>query len=944
MHSKNFLLLLTLLVSINTFAQKEMPRLIEGYIFDTFTNSHIPDVKVSVLRADSTLVAEAEIETGRLKSSARKDTRFSVFFVEQKGDSKDYILKVEHPQYKTLFLPFTTKKYGRQVQISFPDVFMQRDNGLRESLLDEVQVTATKVKLYHKGDTLVFNADAFNVPDGSMLDALVKQLPGTELKPNGEIYVEGRKIDNLLLNGKDFFRGRNKLMLENLPYYTVQQIKVYDKMTDKAVALNDEAAPKDYVMDVNLKKEYSTGYMANVEAGGGDHGTYLARLFGLRFSNHARMTLLGGSNNTNVSSDVNYQGEFDNRLADHQGVTTKHYAEFDWLLEQKKWKNDLQASYNNSKKESGQLSNSEMFHGQTGSTYALGSSSNLLKDQQIAFRNDYSLNAPFWLESNTAFTYRGSKATEEEQKGNAFSDVWRTRQTALLDSLLQIGMPVNAYGVQNVTSRLYSKSPDYLNAGQVLNYAGNLPNGDILDVKASVNYSSTEYDATRGERYIFYAPSEGLINKNEAITGGIKDLTYNTHLIYKMKNLWLADWTVFADYQFGLRKDHENIMNTDLMMLDEQNSHNYRTRDNFWSLGLTYDRTKWMKDSDTDYFEFSLNLPVNAKNRNTDYHRSLLDTTALQHYIFFEPAVKLEMRKGKNVVELTSDYSHSMPSVTQLITLPLTSDRINTYMGNANLKPSSTLNISLQDKKSLRNSYFLMRNRLAFSKSFNQIVNSYSYNPANGTNTFMPENVNGTWNITYENYYWNALDKDRRWILKWDFTTRYAENPNYLVSSSSLGQERSNNRMLSLDLPLSISYTYKDFECVFGGRVNWKHAFNNTSQVAYSNAQEYAAELGIKKRLFWNIYLDNTLTVLKRNGYFSDDLNKAQVEWDINLTKSILKDRLTLRFTALDLLRQRSNLTYVVNDQGVSEIQQTKLPGYVLLTASYKMHKNPKKK
>lgn len=48
--------------------------------------------------------------------------------------------------------------------------------------LKEIVVTATKVKFYNKGDTLVFNADAFELAEGSMLDALVSQLPGVELK------------------------------------------------------------------------------------------------------------------------------------------------------------------------------------------------------------------------------------------------------------------------------------------------------------------------------------------------------------------------------------------------------------------------------------------------------------------------------------------------------------------------------------------------------------------------------------------------------------------------------------------------------------------------------------------------------------------------------------------------------------------------------------------
>lgn len=58
--------------------------------------------------------------------------------------------------------------------------------------LDEVVVKATRLKFYYKGDTLVYNADAFKLPDGSMLDALIRQLPGVTMTDNGVIYVNGK--------------------------------------------------------------------------------------------------------------------------------------------------------------------------------------------------------------------------------------------------------------------------------------------------------------------------------------------------------------------------------------------------------------------------------------------------------------------------------------------------------------------------------------------------------------------------------------------------------------------------------------------------------------------------------------------------------------------------------------------------------------------------------
>ena len=116
-----------------------------------------------------------------------------------------------------------------------------------------------------RGDTLVYDAAAFELANGSMLDALVAQLPGAELK-NGQIKVNGKHIESLMINGEDFFAGTPKVALENLPAYTVKNIKVYDRAANDAYlrrrATNGKKLPNEdehMVMDVQLKKAYSTG-------------------------------------------------------------------------------------------------------------------------------------------------------------------------------------------------------------------------------------------------------------------------------------------------------------------------------------------------------------------------------------------------------------------------------------------------------------------------------------------------------------------------------------------------------------------------------------------------------------------------------------------------------------------------------------------------------------
>ena len=176
--------------------------------------------------------------------------------------------------------------------------------------LGEVTVKATKVKIYTRGDTVVYNADAFQLAEGSMLDALIRQLPGVELKDDGRILVNGRYVENLLLNGEDFFKGEPSVMLENLPAYAVKDVKVYDKDGKLSEFLGRKTGDEELVMDVRLKREYSVGWLANAEGAYGTEERYRARLFGLRFTPHTRFSAFANVNNMNENRQPGYNGEW----------------------------------------------------------------------------------------------------------------------------------------------------------------------------------------------------------------------------------------------------------------------------------------------------------------------------------------------------------------------------------------------------------------------------------------------------------------------------------------------------------------------------------------------------------------------------------------------------------------------------------------------------------
>lgn len=195
-------LLFTLVCSLSLSAQKKVPKLrIWQPVYEELSSQPIEGVMCYLLNAsDSTVVKTCKGNVGN-----RNGRNTTLIWMDSIVAGK-YIIKLEAEGYETKYIDWELKPFSKYVdKYEFPKPFYMRKQRKREQELSGVVVKATKVKMFYKGDTLVYNADAFETAEGSMLEELIKQLPGTQLKPGGEIVVNGRRVDELLLNGKDFF-------------------------------------------------------------------------------------------------------------------------------------------------------------------------------------------------------------------------------------------------------------------------------------------------------------------------------------------------------------------------------------------------------------------------------------------------------------------------------------------------------------------------------------------------------------------------------------------------------------------------------------------------------------------------------------------------------------------------------------------------------------------
>ena len=82
--------------------------------------------------------------------------------------------------------------------------------------LDEVVIFANKNPIFFRGDTLVYVADSFKVSDNAVVEDLLKKLPGISVDENGAMTSQGQDIEQVLVDGDEFFGSDPTIATKNL--------------------------------------------------------------------------------------------------------------------------------------------------------------------------------------------------------------------------------------------------------------------------------------------------------------------------------------------------------------------------------------------------------------------------------------------------------------------------------------------------------------------------------------------------------------------------------------------------------------------------------------------------------------------------------------------------------------------------------------------------------
>lgn len=274
---KNTLLVLLLLVAISTFGQVT----IQGVVTDSLNQKLELANVVAINEATSGLEAYGI-------TNANGEYKLEL------GKNGTYKLQISYVGMKTFEETITTKESD----------IVKNCVLIPENALDEVElIYEMPVKI--QGDTIVYNADSFQNGTERKLEDILEKLPGVEINEDGQIEVEGKVVNKLMVNGKDFFDGDTKLASKNIPSKAVDKIQVLRNYSEVGQLSGVTNNSDNVALNIKLKEGKESFWFGTVTAGAGaspDNELYVVQPKLFYYSPKYSLNFLGDLNNTGEAS------------------------------------------------------------------------------------------------------------------------------------------------------------------------------------------------------------------------------------------------------------------------------------------------------------------------------------------------------------------------------------------------------------------------------------------------------------------------------------------------------------------------------------------------------------------------------------------------------------------------------------------------------------------
>ena len=929
---RRFILLTAALVmAVMTFAQ----RTVTGKVVEQ-------DTQEAVIQATAALLSGEKVV-----ANAVTNTNGGFSIVAPRDGS--YTLKVTYVGFKTYSKKITIKDgkdyHAGTIKIE-PDAIM----------LKGATVTAHASKVTLKADTFVYNAAAFRTPEGSVVEELVRRLPGAEVGDDGTIKINGKEVKKILVDGKEFMTGDTKTAMKNLPTNIIDRIKAYDKQSDLARVSGIEDGEEETVLDFGVKPGMNRGVMVNADLAAGTEHRYAGRIFGGVMRNDMKVFLMTNANNTN---DMGFPGGGGGGRwgAGRQGLNAMKMVGANLNYEKTdKFKLDGSIRWNHSDGDVFSKSNVENFFGETTSSWDNSISQRYSRSNQwnaqmrLEWQPDSMTNIMFRPNAR----YNSNDGEETNRSATFAQNPYNFAEDPLaeIQSLIDKGITKN-YSLSDGISYSDTKS-----VGGMLQINRRLNNkGRNITVQLNGNWSEgTSKSITNNYIYLF-TTNDTTITNRYSLTPEDR-WSYSVRASYS-EPLWRQVYLQFSyTYNYSYTKSDRlmySLTGVDYSTFIPQ----YRNWDAY--ISMLPNRLDTYKDEDLSRYseyknynhtlELMLRVVRKSYNLNVGFQVLPQKTHFIQNYQGLHadtvrtvtnvtPTVDFRWKKSQTgQLRFTYRGRTQQPSMSDLLDIVDDSNPLRITRGNPGLKPSFTQNFNL-----FYNDYFQKHQRAVmtfvnFSTTSNSVSNKTTLNTETGGTITRPENINGNWNGNLGFMFNTAIDSAGYFNVNTFTNLNYNHRVGYVSVDQLSDSQKSVTKQLGIGERLAASYRNDWLEVELNGSLNYTHS---RSELQPSNNLDtwqfsYGGMVGVTAP--WGTALTTNLNMQSRRGYTDNSMNTNELIWNAQLSQSFLKgNALTVSLQLYDILRQQSTVSSIMTASQRSDTEYNAVTSYAMLHVIYRLN------
>ena len=931
-------LLLIVITVMLTVLSVHAQRVVSGKVIEQDTQDAVIQATASILAGEK-VVANAVTNTdGAFRISVPNDGSFT--------------LKITYVGFKTYTKKFTLKDgkgYNAGTISLAPDAIM----------LKGATVTARASKVTLKADTFVYNATAFRTPEGSVVEELVKRLPGAEVSDDGTIKINGKEVKKILVDGKEFMVGDTKTAMKNLPTNIIDRIKAYDQKSDLARVSGIDDGEEETVLDFGIKAGMNKGVMVNADLAAGTKNRYAGRIFGGVMQNDFKVFLMTNANNTN---DMGFPGGGGGGRwgGGRQGLTANKMTGVNLNYENTgKLKLDGSVRWNHSDGDAFSKRTSETMFSATNSQFGNSISQNFTRSNnwnaqmRLEWTPDSMTNIMFRpnLRFNSNDGDNGS--TEASFNANPYDNKAIVNPLDQLDELTNI--------LLNDRSQTNVSYSDSKNVNGMLQFNRRLSNnGRNITVQLNAGWSdgtSKQISNSLIQYYTLGVLTNDSTTRRYSITP-TKNWNYSARITYSEPILPRTYLQFSYQYQYRFQKSDRGTY--DFSKIDPVAAWNggYRSWDEYLNqFGRITSLDPYRDDSQSRYSEYQnyihtaevmLRIVRNSYTFNVgvqmvpqkshfiqDFKGIHADTT--RTVTNFAPTMDFRWKKSQTgQLRFTYRANTSQPSMSDLLDIEDNTDPLNVTRGNPGLKPSFRQNFNL-----FYNDYFQKHQRAVmtfvnFTTTSNSIANKITLLEGGGRMS-RPENVNGNWNANVGFMFNTAIDSAGYFNVNTFTNFGYVHNVGFVNDGKS--DAKSVTKTTTVMERLAASYRNDWLEIELNGSVNYNR---NRSELQTNNNLDtwqfsYGGMIGVTAP--WGTSLTTNLNMQSRRGYYDASMNTNELIWNAQLSQSFLRGKpLTISLQLYDILHNQSTISSTVSAMMRSDTEYNAITSYGMVHVIYRLN------